>query len=83
MAAGMRAEARQAGEVGKQCPKQDPNGCKLAHSEFVETKKGILQQAEGDVMKERVGVLALGKAWQGYAKPLRWPGYEDTGGGRR
>lgn len=65
MAAGMRAarkgEAGEAREVGKQCLKQHPSRCKLAHSEFVEAKKRILQQVEGDVMKERVGVLALGK----------------------
>lgn len=65
MAAGMKAARRgeaEAGAVGKQRLKQHPSGCKLAHSEFVEAKKGILQQVEGNVMKERVGVLALGKA---------------------
>ena len=47
--------------MGKQRLKQHPGGCKLAHSEFVEAKKGILQQAEGGVMKERVGDVTLGK----------------------
>lgn len=48
--------------MGKQCLKQQPGGCMLAQSDFAESKKGLFQSVEEDVMKEQVGAVALEEA---------------------
>lgn len=87
MAAGMRAawkvEAGEAGEVGKQCLKQHCSGCKPAHSEFVEAKKRDIAARGGGCDERAGGSFSFRKGLARLSKPLRWPGYEDTGGGRR
>lgn len=61
---------------GKQCLKQHPSGCKLAHSECVEARKGYCNKGRG--CDEREGEsFSFRKGLARLCKLLRCPGCED------